>query len=146
MAASRDRDDMAREALERSISHTRMAASFAQQIEDQRAESDALRSSFLRLQGKLAEIRARCELLVAEHRRARVVGRARGAQAANTDRSAASLARYEAQIAAEGAANSAAAQMSVETESLEERFAMLERDQQVETMLLELKAQKALTA
>src|ERR1700743_2037290 len=38
-AVSKGRNDMAREALERSLSHTQMSASFAEQLEDQRSEA-----------------------------------------------------------------------------------------------------------
>ena len=147
MAVSRGRDEMAREALGRLVSHTQMAESFAEQIEDQRTESEALRGSFLKLQQKLLEVRTRCELMIAEHRRTRGGGRARKAEAAaSTAKSKGALERYGAQIAVQAAANGAVTQVMAETESLEDRFAMLERDQQVEALLEELKSQKALTA
>ena len=82
LAVARGRDDMAREALERSLSHVEMGKSFVQQLEDQRGEAEALRSAFLKLQQKLTETRAHCDLLMAEHRRARAVGKSQQAQAA----------------------------------------------------------------
>jgi phage shock protein A len=144
LAVSKGREDMAREALERSLSHAQMASGFAQQMEDQRSESEALRSSFLKLQQKLVETRARCELLLTEHRRAKTVGRAQQLKGdAEGSKRASALDRYKAGIEAQQAANNAGSLLSGR-DSLEDRFAMLERDQQVDALLEELKSQKAL--
>jgi phage shock protein A len=146
LAVGRGRDDMAREALERSLSHVQMGRSFAQQLEDQRAEAEALRSAFLKLQQKLVETRAHCDLLMAEHRRARTVSRSQQAHAAaRTDKGAASIDRYKSRIGVQQAANHATKELTA-GDSLEDRFAMLERDQQVEALLEELKKKKELTA
>ncbi len=82
LAVAKGRDDMAREALERSLSHVQMGRNFLEQLEDQRSEAEALRSAFLKLQKKLAETRAHCELLIAEHRRNRAVGKSHQVRAA----------------------------------------------------------------
>ena len=146
LAVSKGKDDMAREALDRSLSHIQMADSFAQQLDDQRTEAEALRSTFLKLQGKLAETRSRCDLLIAEHRRARMVGKAQQAHAAaGTGQGTASIDRYKSRIALQQASNTATRALAA-GDSLEDRFAMLERDQQVEALLEELKTRKALTA
>ncbi len=146
LALAKGREDMAREALERSLSHTQMAAGFGQQLDDQRAEAEALRSTFLKLQQKLEETRTHCELLIAEHRRAHAVGRAEKARGAGgAEKTAASVNRYRSRILAQQATNHAARALG-DGDSLEDRFAMLERDQQVERLLEELKTQKALPA
>jgi phage shock protein A len=146
LAVARGRDDMAREALERSLSHMQMGKSFVQQLEDQRAEAEALRSAFLKLQQKLVETRAHCDLLMAEQRRARTVSRSQQAHAAaRTDKGAASIDRYKSRISVQQAANHATKELTA-GDSLEDRFAMLERDQQVEALLEELKKKKELTA
>ncbi len=143
LAVAKGREDMAREALERSLSHTQMAAGFAQQLDDQRTEAEALRSTFLKLQQKLVETRAHCDLLIVEHRRARTAGRAE--QARGAEKTAASVDRYRSRILAQQSANQAARALA-DGDSLEDRFAMLERDQQVENLLRELKTRKALPA
>ena len=51
-------------------------AGFAEQLEDQTAETETLRNAFDRLQQKLQETRSTCEMLIAQHRRARTVGKA----------------------------------------------------------------------
>jgi phage shock protein A len=137
MAVNRGREDMAREALGRALSHQQMADGFAQQLEDQRAESEALRSSFLKLQGKLAETRSTCELLIAEHRRMHVIGKAQQGAGDGAKR-AASISRYKAAIDAKAAWNHENALLHT-GDSLEDRFAMMEREEQVEALLRELK-------
>jgi phage shock protein A len=145
LAVARGRDDMAREALERSVSHVEMGKSFVQQLEDQRGEAEALRSAFLKLQQKLTETRAHCDLLMAEHRRARAVGKSQQAQAAaRTAKGTASIDRYKSRINLQQAVNHAAKELTA-GDSLEDRFAMLERDQRVEALLEELKSKKELT-
>jgi phage shock protein A len=145
LAVARGRDDMAREALERSLSHVEMGKSFVQQLEDQRGEAEALRSAFLKLQQKLTETRAHCDLLMAEHRRARAVGKSQQAQAAaRTAKGTASIDRYKSRINLQQAVNQASKELTA-GDSLEDRFAMLERDQRVEALLEELKSKKELT-
>jgi phage shock protein A len=145
LAVARGRDDMAREALERSLSHGEMGRSFVQQLEDQRGEAEALRSAFLKLQQKLTETRAHCDLLMAEHRRARAVGKSQQAQAAaRTAKGTASIDRYKSRINLQQAVNQAGKELTA-GDSLEDRFAMLERDQRVEALLEELKTKKELT-
>ena len=146
LAVTKNRDDMARQALERSLSHAQLRTSFAQQLEDQRAEAESLRNAFLKLQQKLVETRAHCDLLIAEHRRARAIGKAHQAhQASRPQKRAATIERYKAETLTRKASNFAAGELNDE-ESLEERFATMARDEQVETLLLELKRQKSLSA
>ena len=67
---------MARAALERALSQDQLAIGFTAQAEDQKHEADNLRQALRKLEQKLTETRAHCEMLIAEHRRAKVVGRA----------------------------------------------------------------------
>jgi phage shock protein A len=146
LAVSKGRDDMAREALARSLSHTQMSKSFTEQLDDQRSEAEALRSAFLKLQQKLTESQAHCDLLVAQHRRARAVGKSQQAHAAaHTEKNAASIDRYKSRISVQQAVNQAGRELTA-GDSLEDRFSTLERDDQVEALLEELKKKKELTA
>jgi phage shock protein A len=98
------------------------------------------------LQQKLAETRAHCELLIAEHRRNRAISKSQQARtAAGTEKGAASIDRYKSRIGVQQAVNRATAELTA-GDSLEDRFSMLERDQQVEALLEELKRKKELTA
>ena len=120
----------------------RWAGVFSSSWKISAAKPKALRSAFLKLQQKLAETRAHCDLLMAEHRRARTVGRSQQAHAAaRTDKGAASIDRYKSRISVQQAANHATRELTA-GDSLEDRFAMLERDQQVEALLEELKKKK----
>ena len=117
-----------------------------EQLDDQRSEAEALRSAFLKLQQKLTETRAHCELLIAEHRRNRAVSKSQQVRAAaGAEKGAASIDRYKSRISVQQAVNQATAELTA-GDSLEDRFAMLERDQQVEVLLEELKRKKELTA
>jgi phage shock protein A len=146
LAITKDREDLAREALERSLSHMELGQSFSQQLEDQRAEAEALRSAFLKLQQKLTETRGHCELLIAEHRRARAVSKSQQAHAAaRTIKGTASIEKYKSGIHTQQAVNVATRELT-SGDSLEDRFATLEREQRVEALLEELKNKKALTA
>jgi phage shock protein A len=146
LAVRKTDDALARAALERSLSHKQMAAGFAQQLEDQKTEVETLKNALRHLEQKLQETRSRCELLIAEHRRARVVGRAQHAREVigRQDR-AASVARMKARIDGSEAHNAASREL-LEGDSLDDRFAALEREEQIEALLRELKEQHAKTA
>ena len=146
LAVRKADDGLARAALERSLSHKHMAASFVQQLDDQKTEVETLKNALRHLEQKLQETRSRCELMIAEHRRARVVGRAQHAQEAigKTDR-AASLSRMKTRI--DGAeAHNAASRELMEGDSLDDKFAALEREEQIDALLKGLKEQHAKTA
>jgi phage shock protein A len=144
LAVEKNEDELARLALERSLSHDGMAEAFARQVVEQSAEADALRTTYNKLQGKLKETQAQCELLVAEHRRARMVGKATAAQQKVVGVTVGSVARgtamtrLKAKIGSEEAENFAGKQL-LAGDTLEDRFAKLERDEKIERLLGELK-------
>ena len=69
---------MARVAIERSIENRTLSGSFDEQIADQKVQVENLKTALHKLDGKLAEARARSELLLARHRRARAGSKAPG--------------------------------------------------------------------
>jgi phage shock protein A len=139
LAVQKQRDDLARAALERSLSQQQLAQGFAQQLEDQTAETETLRNAFDRLQQKLQETRSTCEMLVAQHRRARTVGKANAARTiAATHQPSTTLNRLRSTIHHKEATN-AASHLILESESLEERLGALEREDQIELLLEDLK-------
>src|SRR5438067_9584791 len=79
LAVDKGNDEMARGALERSMSHQQMQHSFAEQIADQKTQVEALKSALMKLQQKLEEANAKSELLIAQAKRSRVSARARDA-------------------------------------------------------------------
>jgi len=149
LAVTRQQDDLARAALRQQISHQQMAASFAQQLSDQRTETDTLRTALSRLQQRLQETQSRCELLAIEHRRARAAQKATGAGPSTPPNVSGTIARVRGRI--DQAASTGRAQQTLlvaetgtnlnETE-LEERFAAMEREDQIEDLLRELKTQQ----
>jgi phage shock protein A len=146
LAVRKGDDALARAALERVLSSRQMAASFTQQVEDQRVEVDTLKTALRRLEQKLQETRSRCEVLIAEHRRAKTVGRAQAAREAigKADRSV-SIDRMKARVDSAEAHNAASREM-MEGESLENRFAALEREEHIDSLLRDLKDQHTKSA
>lgn len=146
LAVSKGKDDLARGALERALSHEQMATGFAQQLEDQAAEADSLRSALRKLDQKLAETRSRCEILIAQHRRARVVSKANQArQKVDGTQKNSGIERLRLQVAGTESENAATHEL-LGGDSLEDRFASLEREEQIEGLLRDLKARQGKTA
>ncbi len=143
LAVGKGHDDLARAALERALSHDQLTAGFAAQAEDQKHEADELRQALRKLEQKLGETRAHCEMLAAEHRRAKVVGRAAQARnAAGPDRER-SLDRMKSRVQVQSATNAATAEV-LAPESLEDRFKALENQDRIELLLNEIKSRHAL--
>lgn len=144
VAVIKKREDLARTALERSLSHAEMAKNFAAQLEHQTAESELLRSSFLRLQQKLKETQAECELLLAQHRRARALERAQrtgNVVAVSGDQRLSSVRRRVREQETKSLAASNLSRIATNEEELER----LERDEKVEALLDEIRKKQART-
>ncbi len=142
LAVAKGQDDLARAALERSLSHERVAEGLAQQHADQTSETETLRGAYQRLQQKLTETQARVELLSAQIRRNRAVEKAATAQAMLQNGAAEGrLAKLAGRADAAGARNQAARTLMAvaSAETLDERFQALEQNDQIEALLLELK-------
>jgi phage shock protein A len=142
LAVEKQNDDLARAALARSISHQQQATGFAQQLEDQTVEAETLRSAFTRLQQKLQETRSATELLIARNRRARNVGKT-NAPALHL-KTTSTLNRLRSSIEGREAANLANHLLQTEspTESLEDTFANIEREDQINRLLEDLKTRQ----
>jgi phage shock protein A len=142
LAVAKQQDDLARAALERALSHQRMAEGLAQQHTDQTAEADTLRAAYNRLQQKLTETQGRVELLTTQLRRNRAAQKANAAQAMLDSGSAQrKLAQLTAKVDEADSRNQAARTLLaiVSSETLDERFSTLEQNDQIEALLLELK-------
>jgi phage shock protein A len=143
LAVGKGQDDLARAALERALSSEQLMQGFAEQAEDQKHEADNLRQALRKLEQKLSETRAHCEMLAAEHRRAKVVGRATNARkSAGTDREHA-MERMKSRVHMQSATNAAAAEV-LAPESLDDRFRALENQDKIELLLNEIKSRQAL--
>jgi phage shock protein A len=142
LAVQKQQEDLARAALERSLSQQQLAQGFTQQLEDQKAETETLRNAFERLQQKLQETRATCEMLIAQHRRTRTVGKANAARTiVSTNQAITTLNRLRSTIQGKEATNTAH-HLILESESFEDRLTTLDREDQIERLLEDLKSRQ----
>jgi phage shock protein A len=150
IAVAKGHEDLARAALDRSLSHQQLSAGFAQQIEDQRSEAEMMRANYGKLQQKLKETEARCEILIAQNRRARAVGKANLAHSASSGGSLArSMQKMHMKVLGAEVTNSATRRLLQDgdpnslayalSDPLDDRFHKLERDDQIESLLNEIK-------
>jgi phage shock protein A len=142
LAVDRGQDDLARAALERHKSCERTAESFREQVADQRAQVEMLKSVLGKLEQKLAEAHSKSAMLLAQHRRARALGRASDARSAIGSGSAIrTFDRMKDKVMHEEAVSQAKSDLA--GDNLDDRFAQLERDDEVDRALAELKARRA---
>ncbi|HEY1580032.1 MAG TPA: PspA/IM30 family protein [Terracidiphilus sp.] len=141
LAVQKNQDDLARAALERALSQDQLSIGFSTQADDQKHEADNLRQALHKLEQKLTETRAHCEMLIAEHRRAKVVGRAAKAQHVVGNDQESTINRMKSKVHVTAAENAAATEV-LTPESLEDKFRALENEDKVELMLKELKSRQ----
>ena len=141
LAVEKGQDDLARAALERHKSSERTSESFKQQVEDQRAQVATLKAALGKLEQKLAEAQSKSDMLLAQHRRARALGRASDAQIAIGGRSTIrTFERMKEKVTVQEAVSQAKADMV--TDDVDDRFTQLERDDEIDRLLADLKARR----
>ena len=142
LAVEKNQEDLARSAIERSIAYRDLVAGFDDQIADQGVQVENLKSALTKLEMKLAEARAKSDLLISQHRRARAINRAGDARmqsAAGSTGAAFDRMKQKVEIAeAYGHAKN-----ELLHDTVEDRFAKLEREDEVERVLAEIKARKS---
>jgi len=143
LAVEKKDDNLARAALERAMTFEHVTASYDQQVADQSAQVEALKNALKRLEVKLAEARAKAELLITQHRRSRAANKAADAQQRRAGESR-SFERMKARVADAEALGKAKADLL--GEDVEARLEKLERDEKVEALLLDLKQRRRLSA
>jgi phage shock protein A len=136
LALQKNDEDLARQALERSLVFETAATNFAQQIEDQSHQVQLLRDALHRLEQKTAETKSKSELLLAQHRRARVALRT-GAAGKQEFESDVAFDRVRGKVLEAEAAGQG--ELAAGQSDLEQRLAALERSDQVERLLADLK-------
>jgi len=142
LAVARKDDALARAAIERALASKKMTAAFEEQIADQRVQVENLKTAFTRLETKLAEARGKAEVLAARHRRSRVMTSAADAQiSADTSAKSTTFDRMEDKVLRTEAYGEAL--RSLATDDLESRLSALEKDEEVDKLLAELKSRKA---
>src|SRR5712672_138128 len=141
LAVDKKQDDLARVALERVESYRDLSDGFGQQVTDQKAQVENLKTALRQLEQKLAEAQATADLLIAQHRRARAVGKASDARLAIGDGSkAAAFDRMKRKVAHSEAVGQAKAE--IVRENMEDRLAALEKGDRIEQLLVELKGKR----
>ena len=141
IAVDKKDEALARAALERSLGYKTLAANFHRQVDDQKAQVENLKTALLKLQQKLAEAQAKAEMLIAQHRRSRAMGRATEAKTSMTDSSnGAAFDRMKHKVQQSEAVAQATAEMA--GEDVGDKFAALEKEQELDRLLQELKARR----
>lgn len=145
LAVEKKQDDLARAALERTRSHRQIGESFAQQVADQAAQVENLKGALTKLEVKLSEAQTKSELLIAQHRRSRALNKAGDAQLKMGDRSKeVTFDRLKSKVQHAEALSQAKAELLAD--DTEEKLGALEKEDEVEKLLAEIKARKGLSA
>ena len=146
LAVDKKQDDLARAALDRALSYKQFTASFDEQLSDQRTQVEILKGALQKLDAKLAEAHAKVDVLLAQSRRDRSMDKATSAQLAVDDRNkVATLERMKSRIQRAEASSQARVEV-VAGDDIEHRLAVLEKDDQIDKLLTEMKGRKALKA
>jgi phage shock protein A len=141
LAVTKKEDDLARAALHRVESYREMAGNFLQQVADQKAQVENLKTALRQLEQKLAEAMGKADLLIAQQRRARAVGKAHDARTAIGDQSKiAAFDRMKNKVQHNEAVSQAKSEIG--DDDVEGRLNAIEKDDRIEQLLAEMKAKR----
>ncbi len=141
MAVDKKDDNLARAAVERAMSHKSMIESFRQQVEDQKAQVENLKTALLKLQQKLAEAQSKSDMLIAQHRRSRALGKATAASMAiGDDSKAAAFDRMKHKV--QHSESAAQAKAELVADDVDDRFAAMEKEGEIDRLLAEIKSKR----
>ena len=141
LAVDKGQDDLARAALERYQSFTKMADGYNQQVTDQKQQVDALRRALEQLDQKLVEAREKSDMLIAQHRRARALECASDAQLVMTGTGpAAGFDRMQRKVMHTQAVSQAKSELV--SDDVERRFKAMENEDEIGRLLDALKARR----
>ena len=141
MAVDKADEPLARAALERSMSYKTTSQNFRQQVDDQKAQVDNLKSALLRLQQKLAEAQSKSDVLIAQHRRSRALGKATDAGIAiGDDSKSAAFDRMKNKVRHSEA--TAQAKADLVADDVNDKFAHMEKQEEIDRLLNEIKSKR----
>jgi phage shock protein A len=141
LAVDKKEDDLARASLQRVESYRDLSENFTQQVSDQKAQVENLKSALRKLDQKLTEAEAKADVLMAQQRRARAVTKASDARMAMGDSSkAATFDRMKRKVAHSEALSEAKSEIA--GSDINDRLAALEKDDRIEQLLAELKQKR----
>jgi phage shock protein A len=142
LAVDKGQDDLARAALERYQSFTKMADGYTQQVTDQKQQVEALRRALEQLEQKLVEAREKSDVLIAQHRRARALECASDAQLVMTGTGpAAGFDRMQRKVMHTQAVSQAKSELL--SDDVERRFEAIEKEDEIGRLLGALKARRS---
>ena len=142
MAVDKKDEGLARAAVERAMAHKSMTESFRQQVDDQKTQVENLKSALLKLQQKLAEAQSKSDMLIAQHRRSRAMGKANQAgMAMGDDSKSAAFDRMKNKVQHTEAATQA--QSELLADDVDDRFAALEKEREIDRLLAEIKSKRS---
>jgi phage shock protein A len=140
LAIDKEKEDLARAALERSISCKQMVENIKQQEADQQAQAEILKSSLKTLGEKLAEAQSKRDLLIAQQRRARMMHKTEAPIGGGDESLNASLDHFGDGVTRLESLNKIKANLV--GDEIENKIASLEKEEQVDRLLAELKARR----
>jgi hypothetical protein len=130
-SVDKGQDDLARAALDRYQTSQRLALSYREQVDDQKAQVEALKGALMKLEQKLDEAKSKRELLLARHRRSIALGKAARSQTAIGDHAkSATFDRLKDRVNQTEAI--ASAEVDLSTDDVAERLTRIDRDVEVE--------------
>jgi len=142
LAVSKNQDDLARAAIERSLQYKQLVASFSQQVADQKLQVELLKGALSNLQQKLDEAVSKSQMLMAQHRRVRGLAKATDAHAkAGNGSNDVTFSRMERKVLRNEAVGRAKSELIAE-DDLAQRMARLEKEDEINRILSQLKAKK----
>lgn len=142
-AVDKSEDDLARAALDRYQTSLRLAQSFLEQVDDQKAQVATLKGALQKLEQKLDEAKSKRDLLLARHRRSVALGKAARAQTAMGDHSRnATFDRLKDRV--HHSESVATAEAELVNDDSGERLGRMDRDIEVERLLTDLKTRRRL--
>jgi phage shock protein A len=143
LAVDKTQDDLARAALDRYQTSSRLAQSFLEQVNDQKAQVETLKNALIKLEAKLEEAKSKREMLIARHRRSVALDKAAKAQVAiGEDSKNAAFDRLKDRVNhTEATAN---AEVELLTDDITEKLNRLDRDTEVDRLLTDLKSRRRL--
>ena len=142
-AVDKGEDDLARGALDRYQTSSRISQSYREQVEDQRAQVELLKGALHKLEQKLDEAKTKRDLLLARHRRSLALNKAARAQTAIGDNSrSATFDRLKDRVHLTESV--ATAEVEMVTDDLGDRLHRIERDTEIERLLTDLKERRRL--
>jgi len=141
LAVDKKDDTLARAAVERSMSYQSTAESFKQQVEDQKTQVENLKGALLKLQQKLVEAQSKSDMLIAQHRRSRALNKANEAGMNMGESSnAAAFDRMKTKVRHTEA--TAQAKSELMADNVDDKFAAMEKQDEIDRLLNELKAKR----